>query len=432
MGDSSLVENLQLEFRRLRSYLESQEKKIEDLVAQTCKSSNTAESSDKVNELLELLNRSKVAAREADGRIKLLQYQLSKVKAAKQSSSNRKAVSFAENKENAQEINYKVEDATDSDNYYRLLHWMRFRDICTSISNFTFKEKPKDNERISDSINMVHSNESDVVQTSCLQELIEDFGVLNQSFLNVSRTSASRSRGKPLETFMPEALHQKIFNTSPSSSLSGISSTCSTASTVTTKFDHTAMMTSFKMDNYGHGDSREESKSLRSYLALKKGCSKSFNSMSTSEPPTDSGKRSTNMSHNDSLISPAQMKLIFKGFHQEVEPTISASNTIVSTPQIQPSSTPCFTSGSAHSEISSLGKSRMSFASSRRGCSSTHSSSMKTISRLIDCGSFVTEGTGEELSCHTLSTEFDLIHNLHNYNMLRAKFINIEQPAMGH
>lgn len=462
----------------LRSFFGQQEQRIQTIIEDALKANQTqgipeevpkGDDDSKLQELKEALDRSKASARAADGKIKLLQYQLAKAKAQKVTTETSalpsKKVTFEDEKD---ETASNVVGHNDW-----LSHLMRMKVVCRELSDAAPTETAIDNE-------MKIDLELEISRCEEMGNMLDELGVLSESFVtrrsvindivhddsdaesNETVTTAedtqqhiikSETPNKVEEDALPKSFHEKVFSfMSPVQSLA--SSSNSSVATVTTKYDAETQSATTMVSQ----ESQPEvvsigAKGPASYCSLRMYMEKIQNKSSSiqngasspvsvmcgedllSPPPVTIGGES----RKSSLISPTQMKQIFQGFQAAATPRTMDNSPSASTVSALTPAT-CHKQ-LHHSDIVSPIAMSCYSAASKKTTRSEAASSVKTFSRLIDCGSsFVTEHTEGDLSCHTLTTEFGLMHDFRSIDPLELPslqkppavryVVDVEQPLL--
>lgn len=517
---SETLSLIQQEVTAIREYLAQQEIRLQNIFASAlCNASidETASArlltniveSEKLKELQEALEKSKTAARAADGKIKLLQYQLAKSKAVPNCSTLSSSaiiinkVSFEEDKIQAASLDW-------------LYHWMKMKPICQKIQLIQEVNETEQPNKDESKEKNVRNLELEISRCSDMGNMLDELGVLSESFVDtaqcenpvlyeieaatVQETNLIQENSSPsiesdsireTEDFIiPKAMCAKFFSPVSYGGSESVQS-------VTTMYEQDDICFSanskacFAATNSCSVASKSLaassslvsfSCSLREYLEMKKRGSHSSQptspcsvtqlttffstenspNIATVEVafpsshcfPTKTIVLMDNIQMTDKcLISPHELKCIFQGFQ-------AMSPSIVDTPEQK------LIQQQTDDTISNLGNSRLTPAAFQYASQSHHSaihnsvqkssakleiqmrntasskksvksqaSETKTISRLLDCGSsFISEKTDDsrDISCYTLNTEFDLLHNYQSssYEMLRRRIVDVEQPLM--
>lgn len=517
MSSETLV-LIQQEVAAMREYFAQQEARLQNILTNAV--SNTVDTTssnhlsiiaenDKLKELQEALEKSKTAARTADGKIKLLQYQLAKSKSTTPISSSSsscatvvKKVSFEEDKIQAASQDW-------------LHHWMKMKPICRDIQVIPEEqeiEQPGIDETNEEG---VRNLEMEISRCSEMGNMLDELGVLSESFVDTTRCNdlvaddeegetaqdtanaheqstpsiESKSIKKDEDFIIPIAMCAKFFSPisySGSESIQTLTSKydqegiCSSAHS-TACSDASKPACSFASRTLGSSSSATSSTcSLREYLAMKNRrspCSVTCDVVSTETSPSvvrvdavssfshfSSSKTIASEDNlalkNKSLVSPSELKCLFRGFQESSDSIIDSPephkviqqqkvallqtiDTVSSlghsrwTPDVFQ-----YASQTHHSAIhnsvqksSAMTRSQLRNTVSSKKTVKSQSSDTKTISRLLDFdSSFISENTDEsrDISCHTLTTEFDLLHNYQSssYEMLRRRIVDVEQPLM--
>eukprot|EP01033_Poteriospumella_lacustris_P003847 gene3847-2731_t len=460
----------------LRNFFGQQEQRIQTIIEDALKTNQTqgvpqevpqGNDESKLQELKEALDRSKASARAADGKIKLLQYQLAKAKAQKvpieTSTQPSKKVTFEDEKD---------ETATNAMGHNDWLsHLMRMKVVCRELSDAAPSTTTIDYEIKIDL-------EQEISRCEEMGNMLDELGVLSESF--VTRQSAANDAGhdesdaesnetvttaehtqhminaetpsKVEEDALPKSFHEKVFSfMSPVQSLA--SSSNSSVATVTTKYDAETQSATTMVSQESQPEAVSVGAkgpasycSLRMYMEKIQGKSSSVQNGASSpvsvmcgedllspQPVTIGGE-----SRKASLISPTQMKQIFQGFQAATPRTMDNSPSASTVSALTPAT--CHKQLHHSDVVSPIAMSCYS-ASSKKTARSEAASSVKTFSRLIDCGSsFVTEHTEGDLSCHTLTTEFGLMHDFRSIDPLELQslqkppavryVVDVEQPLL--